>query len=258
MINLLAPGHLLNPLPAKQTRTASHQIACLILDEHDNEVHAHIKAFPSTSKALANEIAGHLLHHAAGVDTAPRAWIIILTAAELNALFPAAHWGDDPERLRPCWASEHIPGTPINAAHAWSWQQDLAAWNGTPIAISLHEWLWAIDGNEGNLIATDVAAFAAIDHADILGGERWTGKKLLANIDTRFYNKALHIAWSGLPTLQQRLAAHESAARHGHILAVTWPHIAHWWQHLIKKKDIEAALRFLEARSGPDWMTKRI
>lgn len=254
MITLLETGRLIAPL-AKQTATASHQIACLIQDEYDNSVHVHLKAFPARSNGLANEIAGHLLHHAAGIATAPRAWVILLNANELASLFPGVEWDDTEEW--PCWATEHIDGLPISGRGAWTWADELGAWHDTPACIALHEWIWSVDSNASNLINTGRGEFAAIDHAEILGGAKWTAKKL-ADHQQRFYNIALHIAWGGTPTPQQRLAARECAARHADILQRTWPAIALWWRSMLKKREIEAAQAFLTTRSAPDWINSRL
>lgn len=256
MIKLLNTGHLVSTLPAPRISTATNHRACLIRDEYDNSVHVHLKAFPARSHALVNEIAGHILHHAAGITTAPRAWVIILTSAELSALFPHAKWGKD--HRWPCWATEHIAGAPINAASAWTWADELATWTDTPTCIALHEWLWNIDGNAGNLINTGRGEFASIDHADILGGDRWTAKTLRDNTHARFYNKALHIAWGGTPNTAQRLAARQAAAQHGAMLERSWPNIRHWWQSLLKEKDMNAAHAFLTARAAPDWIVNRL
>ncbi len=255
MIKLLDTGHLIAPLPTSHT-TAQHHRACLIRDEYANRVHVHIKAFPADSKGLANEIAGHLLHQAAGINTARRAWLIVLNRHELTTLFPTVDIGSDEEWL--CWATEHIDGMPINALDAWTWGDELAAWPDTATCIALHEWLWAIDGNAGNLISTGHGDFAAIDHADILGGQHWTAKMLRHNLQRRFYNKALHIAWGGTPTPQQRQAAREKARRHGQILQAAWPHIHQWWQSMLKQKDIDAAYAFLTDRAAPGWIDNRL
>lgn len=256
MIKLLHTGHLISTLPAPRTSTNSNHRACLIADEHGESVKTHLKAFPSRSNGLVNEIAGHILHQAAGITTAPRAWVIILSSQELTGLFPHAKWGKD--RLWPCWATEHLDGTPVNAGSAWTWADELAIWPDTPACIALHEWLWNIDGNAGNLISTGRGELAAIDHADILGGDDWTTKTLRDNTHTRFYNKALHIAWGGTPDPAQRLAARQAATQHGAILARSWQHIRHWWQSLLKEKDMAAAHAFLTARAAPDWIMNRL
>lgn len=255
MIKLLDTGHLIAPLPTSYT-TTNHQRACLIHDEYANRVHVHIKAFTDDSKGLANEIAGHLLHKAACVGTANRAWVIALTRTELNALFPSVDIGSDEGWL--CWATEHIDGMPINAQDAWTWGDELAAWADTATCIALHEWLWATDSNEGNLININHGDFAAIDHADILGGQYWTAKMLRHNTQHRFYNKALHIAWGGAPTPQQRLAAREKASHHSHILQTAWPQIHQWWRILLKKKEINSAYAFLTERAAPGWIDNRL
>lgn len=256
MITLLDTGSLLNPL-TQQTSTATHHRACLILDEYDNEVIAHIKAFPADSHGLANELAGWTLHRAAGIDVAPRVWIIILTSAELNSLFPDAHWGKGSEW--PCLAVEHVEGTPIAARSADTWADELSAWHCTAAAIAMGEWLAEIDGNAGNLLNTRPGEFICIDFADILYGQHWTPKLLKKSTNAPLYNKGLHICWGGVANEEQRQEIRQAAAKHAIILKENWPTIAHWWRALLKtEKECQAAHDFLHARSSVAWMTKRI
>ena len=256
MISLLDTDRLLNPLPHHHTSTSTHHRACFILDEYDKEVIAHIKAFPAESKALANEIAGHLLYTAANINTAPRAWVILLTSHDLSALFPDTDWGEN--HTWPCWATQHIEGLPINNGAAWTWADQLAAWSDTAACIAIAEWLWETDGNAGNLINIGNGEFAAIDFADILGGSNWTAAELLQSINNRGYNKLLHIAWGGMPTVNQSLAAQQHASQHNHLLNLTWPTIRHWWQCMLKKKELTAALEFMRQRAAANWMGNRL
>lgn len=255
VITLLDTGSLLNPLP-QQHRTASNHRACLMLDEYNNEVKAHIKAFPGNSTALANELAGWILHRAAGIEVAERIWVIILSTAELQMLFPAVDWGDTAEW--PCLAVQHINGLPVSARSAELWTEQLAVWHSTAACIAIAEWLWEIDGNAGNLINTGRGEFAAIDFADSFGGPDWTPDTLSDNIHAPFFNKRLHIAWGGLATPSQRQAARECAARHADILQIHWQNIAHWWGCLLKQKQIQAAHHFLKARAVPNWIDNRL
>lgn len=256
MITLLDTGSIIAPL-SQQTATASHHRACLILDEYDNEVCAHIKAFPHDSHGLANELAGWMLHRGAGIETAPKIWVIILTSEELNVLFPSAGWGKNNEW--PCLAVQHVPGQPIAARSADIWVDELAMWHSTAACIAMAEWIWEIDGNAGNLISTGRGEFIAIDFADSFGGEYWTPKLLRKNVHTPFYNKRLHIAWGGVATTSQRHAIQQAAAGHADILRTAWPEIARWWAAMLKtEKQCRAAFEFLHARAAPDWITTRL
>lgn len=227
-----------------------------MLDEYGKEVKAHIKAFPGNSKALANELAGWILHRAAGIETAERIWVIILSNAELHALFPAVDWGKADEW--PCLAVQHIAGQPVSAKAAELWTDELAAWHSTAACIAMAEWLWEIDGNAGNLINTGRGEFAAIDFADSFGGPDWTPGRLRKNTHAPFYNKRLHIAWGGMATPAQRQAARESADQHASILQRHWQDITHWWSCLLKPKQIQAAHDFLHARSAANWIDTRL
>lgn len=256
MITLLDTGSLVAPL-SQQTTTATHHRACLILDEYDNEICAHIKAFPQGSNGLTNELAGWLLHRAAGIETAPRIWVIILTSAQLNALFPSARWGKNNEW--PCLAVQHVPGQPIAARSAEIWADELAVWHSTAACIAMAEWLWEIDGNAGNLVNIGRGEFICIDFADSFGGDDWTPRSLRENVHAPFYNKRLHIAWGGVATPSQRQEAQQAAARHADILRATWPEIARWWAAMLKtEKQCRAAFEFLHARAAPDWITTRL
>lgn len=256
MITLLDTGSLIAPL-SQQTATASHHRACLILDEYDNEVCAHIKAFPKDSHGLANELAGYVLHRGAGIDTAPRIWVIILRSHELNALFPTARWGKTAEW--PCLAVQHVPGQPIAARSVEFWSDELAVWPATAACIAMAEWIWEIDGNAGNLICTGRGEFIAVDFADSFGGEYWTPARLRQNVNAPFYNKRLHIAWGGIATPSQRHEAQQAAARHADILRTAWPEIARWWAAMLKtEKQCRAVYDFLAARAIPDWIDKRL
>ncbi|BAK76769.1 hypothetical protein NH8B_1954 [Pseudogulbenkiania sp. NH8B] len=171
-LTLLGPGHYRAPLrPVDGTASHCHEIT--LKDETGRHRNAYLKAWPGGSKGLANEAAGWLISRARGIDTPPRAWIILMRVGDLEPLFDM-EWNCAPDKLWPCWATESIEGVPLDRMDAGMWAERLACWPRLPDAIAVHEWLHHTDANAGNIIAVDLDQFTIVDHADILGGERWS------------------------------------------------------------------------------------
>lgn len=220
---------------------------------------AYVKAFPSDNKALANEVAGYLLAKASGLTTAPRAFILLIHVRKLRTLFPENKWPGSDDDIYPTWATEELHDsklTLVSEADAIAWREQVQQWPQLPGAIAFHQWLQNIDANAGNLLWLEGNDFALIDYADILGGQDWTPDSLASA--GYLHNKLLHLAYGGVP---DQAATREIEACH-QMASQAWQQtkdtIMDWWGDLLKRKDREAACRFIEARSDPEWIKGKV
>lgn len=257
-ITLLGRGHHLHA-----ARRIDGYSSCVhraeMKDEHGKPFTAYVKAFPTDSKALANEIAGWLLSRALNLPAAPRAYVCLVTIGKLRNLFPELRWPGADADVFPCWATEemqHTPLTIISEADSIVWRDKVQGWPHLPAAIAFNHWLYNIDSNPGNLLYIQQHQFALIDYADILGGKYWN-KKELKQLGY-LHNKLLHLAWGGIPPPDVTAEIERTASKHGVAWQKAKAAIYDWWEDLLKSKDLDAAIGFIESRAEPSWIKGKI
>ncbi|BAK76768.1 hypothetical protein NH8B_1953 [Pseudogulbenkiania sp. NH8B] len=63
------------------------------------------------------------------------------------------------------------------------------------------------------------------------------------------HNKLLHIAWHGLPCIEQVASVHRAAEHHGATLEQVHETLEYWWGLLLEPKERKAGLAFLSQRT---------
>lgn len=257
-ITLLGSGHHLHA-----ARRIDGYSSCVhraeMKDEHGKPFTAYVKAFPTDSKALANEIAGWLLSRALNLPAPRRAYVCLVPIRKLRALFPERRWPGRDDDAFPCWATEEMQNTPltlISEADSIVWRDKVQRWPHLPAAIAFNHWLHNIDGNPGNLLWLDEHQFALIDHADILGGQYWDAKELKQL--GYLHDKLLQLAWGGLPPPDVTTEIERTTADHHQAWHSVKDAVYDWWEDLLRTKEIAAATAFIERRADPAWIRGRI
>lgn len=257
-ITLLGTGHHLHA-----ARRIDGFSSCVhraeMRDEHGKTFTAYVKAFPTNSKALANEVAGWLLCRALGIPCPPRAYLCLVPIRKLRKLFPDRRWPGRDDDAHPCFATEDMhnaPVTLISETDSLAWRAQVQQWPHLPAAIALCHWLHNIDSNPGNLLHIPPNDFALIDHADIFGGQKWDHRsiKQLGHL----HNKLLYLSYGNLPPPPVITEIEASAKKHAHAWQSVKDAIIEWWQDLLKNKEMDAAISTLEARAEAGWIKGKI
>lgn len=248
MIEILGDGHHRFAVQRIDGFSSCLHLAAIV-DAQGQHHTAFIKAFPTYSKGIANEIAGWVLSHKAGLPAPERAWIIGLQVGRLRRLFPEQEWPGQNDDLMLTWATKSLSPVAtdcyLSLDDADVWAERIQAWPQLHDAVIQAELLHNVDANAGNLVAIDETNFAVVDFADILGGQDWsaaTVKKL-----DYFHNKLNHLAWGGLPGSEDQLELSQSMRRVAQAWYEARPVVAQWWSILIDRaKDREGGLAFVD------------
>lgn len=250
MIQILGPNHhLYYDKTIDGVSTCVHRAA--ISDENGVTRIAFVKAFPTDSYGIPNEILGWISSKLVGAHVAKNAYILILPVDKLRSIHPDQKWpGSDNDYLL-CWATEELSPVAadclVKAGDIDAWEEAILGWDGLHLSVALSDWLYNADVNAGNLIAIGEDDFAIVDFAECLGGQLWNAKSLISL--PYFASKLAHLAWGSLvPPIAQKIITQEHEK-----IVVAWPEIRKevefWWKKLkVKEKDISAAMTFLRSR----------
>jgi hypothetical protein len=252
VIDLLGPGHHIVALERVDGYSSFLHHAA-IRDRSGVTRNAYVKAFPAGTRGIANELCGWIWHKAYGMQTAERAWIMLLPAGKLRAIFPEVDWPGGDDSLLTTWVTEtimdHDADSTVPLVDGMLWADRIAAWPALHDAIALGNLLHNTDSNGGNLIATGLTDFALVDFAEILGGQHWT-RDTICNLRYN-HNKIAYLAWNGFPSKQDKEAIEAATVK----ASTLWPEIKQfvtgWWRDLIRDQlDCEAGLTWLEKQAN--------
>lgn len=258
-IPLLGAGHHLHA-----SRRLDGFSSCVhraeLRDEHGHLVTAYVKAFPTNSKALPNEVLGWLANQARGIPCPARAWLILVPVRKLRQLWPELRWPGKEHDDYLCWATEEIPRARhlLASPDALIWQEVVRLWTKLPQAIAVNYWLHHVDANAGNLLGLDGGHFAVIDMADILGGAHWTARTLRELDNHYLEEKLLRLGYDGQVDPATLYEIELAAAAHAEVWRTIRAHVMEWWELLLNKKDRMAAEAWLERRASATWIRGRV
>ena len=222
-----------------------------IYDENLAPRTVYLKAFLSTSRGLINEIIYWMLCEYLDITCPTAAWVVLVEPHHLRSLWPDSPWSDG---LTPCWATQEIANTgpeavPVTESPLVA--DELSRWPEVWNVIALHEWLANADGNMGNYVRLNRRRFAAVDGAEIFGGQDWVGENL-----TRIgyiHNKLAHIIGAIKGHQVDPSAALQVVSetkRHGHALLALEQELIRWLSILCGPTEAHLAADFLKQRVG--------
>ena len=222
-----------------------------IYDEQGIARTVYVKAFPGRSRGLANEIVYWTAQRALEITSATAAWVVLVDTALLRARWPHVNW-TEPEYA--CWATQEISNSspevlPVTDSPLVA--NELRNWPEVWSVIALHEWLANADGNVGNYIRLGPSRYAAIDGAEIFGGQYWKGEQLQRI--GYIHNKLAHLIGAIRGHRVDPDAARQvlnAASRHSMALLALEQELIRWLSLLIGSADAHHAMEFLKQRIG--------
>ncbi len=240
-----------------------------IRDEHGQEYQVYIKAVPQAGDFLVVEILLWGLSKLRDLECPAQAWLMLVPAKSLKALYPEVDWVNEWGEVVPCFVTTSLlADAPQQTCTAPIETEELRRWSQINEAIALVEWLANADANLGNLVRLPKSGgvtYGIIDGGCCLGLSGSASRLDESHLDKlrpkrsgeAIYNKLADAVY-GVPLASKEAISVMNAAKvHSQLLQDAEEFFTGEFSRLLSDASLVLQLiRLLRERASLSWLTR--